>query len=185
MTPFTSFVAVEERIVTEGGILRRVLVPVEMPDGVNYHSVFGSSSQDAAKMMRPMAAAPAGGVVGGVVGGIFGGLMRESAAAPPLNRNQALVTNQRDEKAETSRLDTKVQAWIKEAREGRLKGEVEVEIFLTSIAPEVLGKLKQLGFRATVSVQEPRRLIGRIAAEKLEALVRLPEILYLSSHSAR
>lgn len=35
LTQFTSFVAVEERIVTDGGQLRKIEVPVELPDGVN------------------------------------------------------------------------------------------------------------------------------------------------------
>ncbi len=41
MTPFTSFVAIEETIVTDNGKPRRVDVPVEMPDGVSYEGVFG------------------------------------------------------------------------------------------------------------------------------------------------
>ncbi|MGE0129470.1 MAG: marine proteobacterial sortase target protein [Blastocatellales bacterium] len=41
MTQFTSFVAVEEMTVTEGGQLRRIDVPVEMPEGVSREGVFG------------------------------------------------------------------------------------------------------------------------------------------------
>src|SRR5437763_1255503 len=41
MTQFTSFVAVEEMIVTDGGQPRRVGVPVEIPEGVNREAVFG------------------------------------------------------------------------------------------------------------------------------------------------
>ncbi|HEY1336744.1 MAG TPA: VIT and VWA domain-containing protein, partial [Bryobacteraceae bacterium] len=44
MTPFTSFVAVEEKIVTEGGKPRRVDVPVEMPEGMSYEGVFGKEA---------------------------------------------------------------------------------------------------------------------------------------------
>jgi Ca-activated chloride channel family protein len=36
MTQFTSFVAVEEMVVTEGGQPRRIDVPVEMPEGMSY-----------------------------------------------------------------------------------------------------------------------------------------------------
>jgi hypothetical protein len=39
MTQFTSFVAVEEMIVTEGGQPRRIDVPVEVPEGVNREAV--------------------------------------------------------------------------------------------------------------------------------------------------
>jgi TonB family protein len=73
MTQFTSFVAVEERVVTEGGKTRKVQVPVEMPEGVRYEGVFG--------------AAAVGGVVGGVAGGIVaslpGGNSSLSAPLPP------------------------------------------------------------------------------------------------------
>src|SRR5215510_3370093 len=41
MTQFTSFVAVEEMIVTDGGQPRRVDVPVEVPEGVNRAMVYG------------------------------------------------------------------------------------------------------------------------------------------------
>ena len=40
LTQFTSFVAVEERIVTEGGQPRRIEVPVELPDGVSPENGF-------------------------------------------------------------------------------------------------------------------------------------------------
>ena len=45
MTPFTSFVAVEETIVTDNGKPRRVDVPVELPDGVSYEGVFGREAE--------------------------------------------------------------------------------------------------------------------------------------------
>ncbi|MBZ5548698.1 MAG: VWA domain-containing protein [Acidobacteriia bacterium] len=41
MTQFTSFVAVEERVVTKDGQPVRVEVPVEMPEGVSYEKIFG------------------------------------------------------------------------------------------------------------------------------------------------
>src|SRR6266446_2588876 len=41
MTQFTSFVAVEEMVVTDGGQPRRIDVPVEVPEGVNRAMVFG------------------------------------------------------------------------------------------------------------------------------------------------
>lgn len=41
MTQYTSFVAVEEMIVTDGGTPRRIDVPVEVPEGVSREGVFG------------------------------------------------------------------------------------------------------------------------------------------------
>lgn len=43
MTQFTSFVAVEEMIVTDGGQPRRIDVPVEVPEGVNRETAYPES----------------------------------------------------------------------------------------------------------------------------------------------
>jgi Ca-activated chloride channel homolog len=45
MTQFTSFVAVEDRIVTKDGKPQRVEVPVEMPEGVSHEGVFGEDKE--------------------------------------------------------------------------------------------------------------------------------------------
>jgi Ca-activated chloride channel homolog len=45
MTQFTSFVAVEEMIVTDGGQPRRIDVPVEVPEGVNRATVYGTEKE--------------------------------------------------------------------------------------------------------------------------------------------
>jgi len=46
MTQFTSFVAVEEMIVTDGGKPRRIDVPIEIPEGVSRAGVFGNVSTE-------------------------------------------------------------------------------------------------------------------------------------------
>ncbi|HSQ20476.1 MAG TPA: VWA domain-containing protein, partial [Blastocatellia bacterium] len=45
MTQFTSFVAVEEMTITDGGEPRKIEVPVEMPEGVSHKGVFGERDQ--------------------------------------------------------------------------------------------------------------------------------------------
>ncbi|HEY0004773.1 MAG TPA: VIT and VWA domain-containing protein, partial [Pyrinomonadaceae bacterium] len=45
MTQFTSFVAVEEMVVTDGGQPRRIDVPVELPEGVSREGIFGREEQ--------------------------------------------------------------------------------------------------------------------------------------------
>ncbi|MBX9692047.1 MAG: VIT and VWA domain-containing protein, partial [Cyanobacteria bacterium] len=52
MTQYTSFVAVEEKTVTKGGVSKRVTVPVEMPDGVSREGVFGEESGRANPAVR-------------------------------------------------------------------------------------------------------------------------------------
>jgi Ca-activated chloride channel family protein len=53
LTQFTSFVAVEERVVNESGELRTVTVPVEMPQGVTYEGVFGEADAALSAPMSP------------------------------------------------------------------------------------------------------------------------------------
>ncbi|MEO7650367.1 MAG: VIT and VWA domain-containing protein, partial [Bryobacteraceae bacterium] len=55
MTQFTSFVAVEESIVTEGGRPRRIEIPVEMPHGVQYEASTERRSARARTSHRPAA----------------------------------------------------------------------------------------------------------------------------------
>lgn len=100
MSQWTSFVAVEQRVVNIGGRQRTIDVPVEMPEGVSYSGIFGaegSSFQDAngtqtgRTLFLNRAASkssPAGGFAGG--GGFGGGgfagpavALAVPAAAPP------------------------------------------------------------------------------------------------------
>ena len=50
MTQFTSFVAVEEMTVTDGGEPRRIEVPVEIPEGVSHQGVFGEGDKPFEKL---------------------------------------------------------------------------------------------------------------------------------------
>jgi len=59
MTQFTSFVAVEEMIVTDGGQPRRIDVPVEVPEGVNREAIFGEESGIVLRQQLGLASAPA------------------------------------------------------------------------------------------------------------------------------
>ncbi len=49
MSQYTSFVAVEQRVVNVGGKQRTVEVPVEMPDGVSYEGIFGRGEAEAVR----------------------------------------------------------------------------------------------------------------------------------------
>jgi Ca-activated chloride channel family protein len=116
MTQFTSFVAVEERIVTTGGKPQRVDVPVEMPHGVTYEGVFGDdkdallySPNAGLTMYEQMGMASrgyrfsgnglerrgAGGIGAGSGGGVGVGVAPQVALRPPppLNAIHGVVTH--------------------------------------------------------------------------------------------
>ncbi len=100
MTQFTSFVAVEERVVTKDGKPVRVEVPVEMPEGVSYEGVFGAEqmqslalrgrnfssravSTSTASISLGASSGSAGGVRAGAGGGIGGGVYRVPMTVSP------------------------------------------------------------------------------------------------------
>jgi Ca-activated chloride channel family protein len=83
MTQFTSFVAVEETIVTDGGQPRRIDVPVDTPSGVNPEMV-GETTFAYNKLMNVVSLAkPGGGGGGGSNGRVVA--RRKLMAPPPLN----------------------------------------------------------------------------------------------------
>jgi Ca-activated chloride channel homolog len=54
MTQFTSFVAVEEQIVNDGGQPKRIQVPVELPEGVQYEEGWSADQPASPAMYSPM-----------------------------------------------------------------------------------------------------------------------------------
>jgi len=106
MTQFTSFVAVEERVVTTNGKPTRVEVPVEMPEGVSYEGIFGNerdklaatngrsflysagviggANHAALKKALPQVATPAAGIASGSGGGMGASIGGPIPAPPPL-----------------------------------------------------------------------------------------------------
>jgi len=92
MTQFTSFVAVEERVVTTNGKPERVDVPVEMPEGMSYEGIerLGADTQslqfDRLTSFYSLSAAPSVVTRSGVAtnGRTIGGpVMHGAAASPP------------------------------------------------------------------------------------------------------
>ncbi len=94
LTQWTSFVAVEEKVVNQGGESRTIVQPVELPEGVDYEGVFGAEAGLAPAMAAPMSrmlmkqALPAAPVREQSVGGAFSSpataadALEEKAAEP-------------------------------------------------------------------------------------------------------
>jgi Ca-activated chloride channel family protein len=122
MTQFTSFVAVEEMVVTDGGQPRRIDVPVEVPEGVNREYVTDSQStnvsanfgyvvnipgQSSYMLARPVSAGVLGGSSkpksqrargggGGAGGGMGSGSAKAGSVpnAPPLAARTLAVADE-------------------------------------------------------------------------------------------
>jgi hypothetical protein len=155
MTPYTSFVAVEEAIVTEGGVPRRVSVPVELPEGVSYEGIFGGGEQRDAAALAPANFATPG----------FAG-----STAQPLRRMvapEALLIDQ----------DTQSQSKLSPAL-ANATGVVRVQVLLKDTTESAVAAQKKLGF--VVTGRTGNLVLGRIDAAKLKALSELPVVRYVS-----
>jgi Ca-activated chloride channel family protein len=162
MTQFTSFVAVEETIVTTGGVPRRIEVPVDMPEGVSYEGVFGSERLRVGGNMPAAAAMSAVGVSGGIAGG--------------MPRAPALFLRASDA---ASREDRAAPVKIDPALRGRT-GKLEVRIFLSEVSAAVLEQLTKLGFEIVLQPKTAKMVIGRIDASKLTELEKLTAVIYVA-----
>jgi Ca-activated chloride channel family protein len=90
MTQFTSFVAVEEMIVTDGGQPRRVEVPVEMPEGVNLSGTLADEDTMAVSAPSPVATSNLGMIASGAGGGSGRGRGAGSGSGPVLARRKTV-----------------------------------------------------------------------------------------------
>lgn len=194
MTPFTSFVAVEELNVTVGGKPVKVLVPVEMPQGVSYEGVFGEAGG------RGVAQAKAGSLrrlqsLGYVAGapaergrskseqrfGFIGRAAVESDAGdePPV----VPATTPADKLAPILRnLAKRVEL---EGRDGNLgidgvtvvAGRVDVMVELRDLTDATRSALKELGFIESGASRTVLLLIGSIDVRRLEELAALEAVV--------
>ena len=200
VTQYTSFVAVEEKVINEDGKLKTIDVPVEMTDGVSYEGVFGP--QPMAKRLLGSASygggaatARKGGRVmmrteGAVTADSLGRPMSlPSPAAPP----PPTVVNEAESKEETAAKpapkDKQVRAKLDKAlwnlgaklvnrsySDGRVKvrdGWVEVFIHLVDDSAGRLDELKDKGVKITSHARSGKRLLARVRVEDLESIAKL------------
>ena len=210
MTQFTSFVAVEEQLITEGGKARRVEVPVEMPQGVSYEGVFGQANEQ-----RAAANVQA---VGGLAYksasplGLAAGWTARDAAAPgppsPRRENAQAMEAERRPRVRTGpetddfrgdvdrslarpKLHAALASIVQRHQQGALQlsgqesrfvqdGKATVEIWLADATEELLLQIKQLGFEQLEDARVAKILSGRIAIDKLTALASLSGVRYVN-----
>jgi Ca-activated chloride channel family protein len=156
MTQFTSFVAVEEMTITDGGQPRRVEVPIEMPEGVSRMGVFGKDEeQKAAASPVPatgnlsMIANGRGAGVGGAGGG---GAPVGAPGQPVLARRRAEKTAAKNAPSSNAQLRPMTEADATDAiREPSAKERKEQEL-LAKLHPSIAAlveRLKKRGSQAT------------------------------------
>jgi Ca-activated chloride channel family protein len=203
MTQFTSFVAVEEMIVTDGGQPRRIDVPVEVPAGVDRRMVsadvetsraytFGLSS---AGLSNRASAPPAKAVSGAGAGGRVGVGRRiapkpVSAANAP-DDSPEFVGGEVRQKLHASlfavveRLKNKQTLPTADEAKFVRNGKAEVQIWLTDKSAETLAKLKELGVEVVLDAKNSNIIIGRLPIDELETLSTLKVVRYVAPQVSR
>ena len=181
MTPFTSFVAVEEKTITEGGTPRRVEVPVEMPEGQSYEGTFGTENrlQAASATMGMMVADRA--FVGARAKAMPAPVMESRPVAPPpLARPQGQVA--------ASNLDPAIAGLIARVKGGGRPSvdeskfvfgdEAYIRLTIADQSPDTLNQLRQAGL--VITAQQGSTIQGHIAIARLEFLSKLPFVQRIS-----
>jgi len=163
MTQFTSFVAVEKRVINVGGKQRTVAVPIEMADGVSYEGVGHRDSRNLS--LGAPGGPPATKAVGRSSGG-FGGA--GGGGGSKLGEAGDMGHERQRAQSPESKIDPKL---LKSS-----KAEHEVQVLLTKWSDDVLAALKKAGL--TVDAKEPglKVVFGRISAAKLKELAKIVEV---------
>lgn len=181
MTPFTSFVAVEQRVVNVGGKQRQVAVPLEMPDGVTFAGTDkdekfnggtggaggggGRASFGAAAKVKPQTTVPTG--LGKVL-------------ADPTT-NTFIVQGTTDGMAELERLirEKKITPMDKVDRKLVKSSEklLEVKVFVGKLDDAVLAELKKAGLKVDDKDSQLKVVFGTISKDKLESLAKVTAVI--------
>jgi Ca-activated chloride channel family protein len=193
MTQYTSFVAVEEMVVNEGGQQRHVEVPVEVPEGVSYEGVFGGEADK-----NQMAVGGAGRARPMMKTSRIGGYV---AAPKPVAQPTSTVATEEKDVDEVSvdappppphiaKLDPALVAVVERVKkhaaagpdEGAFvaDGKAELQVWLTDTSEATIEKLRKLGFEVVLAPKSAKMVVGRISVDKLEALAKLAEVRYVT-----
>ncbi|MFN8218565.1 MAG: VIT domain-containing protein [Fimbriimonadales bacterium] len=192
MTAYTSFVAVEQRVINVGGKQRTVRVPVEMTDGVSYEGVgldFAGkpASSPAAGNFRGGGFGGGGGGRGGQGGGGFGGGGfggNSATGAAAQSKTQAGVSLQYEaaekdmglarlspQEQRKANIETKIVRALRSA-----KGTVAVQVWVHDLKPETLAKLKKAGLKIDVADKGLKAVFGTCDAKILAELAQIEAV---------
>jgi hypothetical protein len=192
VTQFTSFVAVEEQTVVEGGRSRTIQVPVEMPQGVSTDHIFGNKIGEmvqvtaqsyAMQMVARNYSRSTDAFSGGVVSGIPPMPLARANESVDVKAVNPPPEKKKDEHRELEQklhpgLLAVYECWAKSsnAKCGNVnKGRIAIQVWLSESSPSVMKELKRLGFVITPG-KTGAQLRGTLPIEKLQSLARMNEV---------
>ncbi len=191
VTHYTSFVAVEEKVINENGQTKRVDVPVEMPDGVSYEGIFGVKGDAAAaggmacKSMNFFSSMPASAPASVTTQCLE--MARDMAPEPPTRLNLKPEPNPEAEPSITPiitpnpKLDPSLQGLAAKLVNGNYtsgnvkveNGVVQVFIRANDLSGEHINVLKSLGVEVVSSSHANQTILAKIRVDDLEKIAAL------------
>jgi len=171
MTQFTSFVAVEETVVTRGGAPVRVEVPVEMPSGVSHEGVFGEAEAKVAARVQAGGSLALRATLGAMATTAPAPSRRDTTTAapprpvPPLPRQESAAP----------RLDPALASHLRGLDSG---SPVKIKVWLSAEPGAVIGDLKRLGL--VVRKQTGRILFAEAPAGAIERMALHGSVMWIS-----
>jgi Ca-activated chloride channel homolog len=197
MTQFTSFVAVEEQTVTEGGEVKTVQVPVDLAQGVSYEGVFGKDGeslnrQSFKSMIAMSSAAQTQTVEVTSEAPMFDTTKSSVTTTIPINVPSSGGTRERsDRKSKRDLLEEKVDEDVLSAWDCHVLGpnnpsasasckdatreKVHVRIEAKAVTEELKKKLVKLGFVQDANT-DAKTLVGMLPIAKLKEVTALGEV---------
>jgi Ca-activated chloride channel family protein len=193
VTQFTSFVAVEERTVVDGGRTRTIQVPVEIPQGVSPEGVFGDRSSgkvfggivQAQAMASPVMTSNYKSMqsVDAASAGRFTGVLPMAKANESVDIKAANAPAPR--KDERRELESKLhpgllavyECWVRSPAKCASvnQGRIGIQVWLSESSPSVMKELKALGFVVT-SGKSGAQVRGTLPIEKLQSLAEMKQV---------
>jgi Ca-activated chloride channel family protein len=165
MSQYTSFVAVEPRVVNVGGKQYTVRVPIEMADGVQYDNE-NISKRGRIQFAAPMAVAKSLSVGvrnlpqtrKGALNGFAGDALERREVRTP-------------EQIATANYELKVRSSLR-----RASGRIAVMVWLSDLDPKTLTELKAAGLSVSVEDSNLVVVFGTISASKLRTLAQIASV---------
>ena len=183
MTQYTSFIAVEDKVVNTNGTPKVIAVPVEMPEGVSYGGVYGGGGAGYPMQPQPVMAKRA------FTPGFAGHNVPMAAPPPPVyplrTREEARASSSVDSVGRRQLEDVKDKApqprQISKLHPGLMKlpasnTVVDVEVWLNATNAGTIAKLKQAGLTVVSNPSGGLLVVGRIKASQLHLLEAIEEV---------
>ncbi|AIE84764.1 VIT and vWA domain-containing protein [Fimbriimonas ginsengisoli] len=177
MSSYTSFVAVEKRVVNIGGKQRTVRVPVDMTEGVNLAPA-SQASVNLSFGASLSAAAPQGAAGGGVNGRNIAvpGVTRRIRLAKSAATGSIAGSLAEKEVTPTDSFTAKTDAQVRNAT-----GVIRVQIGLKNLSPAILSKLQSMGFKLDAKLDDLKVVLGTLDTKHLKEIAALEEVRMILS----